>query len=77
MLRLPIHFQENTMLNLSIPNISCGHCARAITETVHQLDPGAVVQVDVNARTAAIDTRADPAVVVDKLAAEGYPATAL
>ncbi len=65
------------MLTLSIPAISCGHCARAITETVHQLDPDAVVQVDVAARTAVIDSSADSAALRDKLAAEGYPGTAL
>jgi copper chaperone len=64
------------MFTLKIPNISCGHCARAITDAVHELDPDAVVQVDVEARSAAIDTRADPASVREKLAAEGYPASA-
>ena len=61
------------MLTLSIPAISCGHCARAITDTVHQLDPGAVVKVDVDARTAVIHTSADAAAVRERLAAEGYP----
>lgn len=63
------------MLTLSIPAISCGHCARAITDTVLELDPGAVVQVDVAAKTAVIDTRAERTAVLGKLAEEGYPAT--
>jgi copper chaperone len=63
------------MLTLSIPAISCGHCARAITETIHELDPAAVVEVDVAARTARVDTAADLAIVRERLAAEGYPAT--
>lgn len=64
------------MLTLSIPAISCGHCARAITDAIHELDPAASVQVDVAARTAVVDTRADGAAVRERLAAEGYPATA-
>jgi copper chaperone len=64
------------MLTLTIPAISCGHCARAITETVLQLDPAAVVQVDVAGKRAVIDTRADSAAVLARLAAEGYPAAA-
>jgi copper chaperone len=64
------------MLTLSIPAISCGHCARAITETILELDPAAKVQVDIDARTATIDTRADSAVVRERLAAEGYPPAA-
>jgi copper chaperone len=63
------------MLTLSIPAISCGHCARAITDTIHELDPAAIVEVDVAARTARVDTAADLAIVRERLAAEGYPAT--
>jgi copper chaperone len=61
------------MLTLSIPAISCGHCARAITDTILELDPAATVQVDIGAKTAVIDTRADNAAVRERLAAEGYP----
>jgi copper chaperone len=61
------------MLTLSIPAISCGHCARAITDTIHELDPAATVRVDVDAKTAVIHTRADSAAVRERLAAEGYP----
>jgi copper chaperone len=67
--------QENQMLTFSIPAISCGHCARAITDTILELDPAAKVQVDVAARTATVDTSADPAAVRERLAAEGYPVT--
>jgi copper chaperone len=63
------------MLTLSIPAISCGHCARAITDTILALDPAAKVDVDVGAKTAVIDTRADSAVVRERLAAEGYPSS--
>jgi copper chaperone len=65
------------MITLSIPNISCGHCVRSITSAVQELDPAAVVQVDVTARTANIDSAADLQTVRDKLAAEGYPSTPL
>ena len=64
------------MLTLSIPAISCDHCVRAITDTVHQLDPAAVVKVDVDTRTAVIHTSADAAAVRERLAAEGYPPAA-
>ncbi|HZV65669.1 MAG TPA: heavy-metal-associated domain-containing protein [Telluria sp.] len=61
------------MITLSIPNISCGHCARAIKAAVLELDPAAVVEIDIDARTAAIDTTADAARLRERLAAEGYP----
>lgn len=65
------------MITLSIPNISCGHCVRSITSAVQELDPAAVVQVDVNVRTATIDSAAELQALRDKLAAEGYPSTLL
>lgn len=71
----PRHPSKTSMLTLNIPAISCGHCARAITDTVLALDPAAVVQVDVPAKTAVIDTGADHATVLARLAEEGYPAT--
>ena len=63
------------MLTLHIPAISCEHCARIIRDTVRHLDPAAIVQVDVGARTAVIETRADAVIVQNRLAEEGYPAT--
>jgi copper chaperone len=67
------HPPEPPMLTLSIPAISCGHCVRAITDAIHELDPAASVRVDIAARTAVVDTSADSAAVRDKLAEEGYP----
>lgn len=61
------------MLTFSIPAITCGHCARAITDTILELDPAARVQVNIAARTAIVDTSADPALVRARLADEGYP----
>ena len=62
------------MITLHIPNISCGHCVRAVTEAIQEVDPAAVVNVDVAAKTAKVDSSADVAQLRDKLAAEGYPA---
>ena len=64
------------MLTLSIPAISCGHCARAVTDAILELDPQAKVEVDIDRKTAVIDTRADPAAVTARLTEEGYPPAA-
>lgn len=42
------------MIEFSIPNISCGHCAAAVTRTAKAVDSGAEVTVDVPARRVAI-----------------------
>jgi copper chaperone len=64
------------MLTLQIPAISCGHCARAITEAVLELDPAAKVTIDIDRKQASIDTSAATAAVLARLDDEGYPATA-
>ncbi len=63
------------MIRLTIPNISCGHCARAITNAVTAVDANATVVIDIGAKTADIESTAATADLVAKLAASGYPAT--
>lgn len=63
------------MLNLNIPAISCGHCVRAVTDAVQELDPQATVNVDVPGKRASIETSAATEDVLARLEAEGYPAT--
>ena len=63
------------MLTLNIPAISCGHCVRAVTEAVRELDPGATVNVDIAAKRASIDTSAATPDLLARLEQEGYPAT--
>lgn len=63
------------MIKLSIPDMSCGHCAGVITKTVKQLDGAAVIAFDMPARTAELTTSAAQEEVVAALAEAGYPAT--
>lgn len=60
------------MLEFDIAALSCGHCARAVTEAVHAVDPAAQVQVDLATKHVTIDTQADRARVVAALAEAGY-----
>lgn len=63
------------MIKLSIPDMSCGHCAGVITKTVKDLDQGAVIEFDMPARTALLTTSAAPERIVASLSEAGYPAT--
>lgn len=62
-------------MNLSIPDMSCGHCKATVERTVRTLDPGAVVEVDLAARTVRIEAGAAKDAILKALAAEGYPAS--
>ncbi|MDQ1923979.1 heavy-metal-associated domain-containing protein [Massilia pseudoviolaceinigra] len=63
------------MIKLSIPDMSCGHCAGVITKTVKELDQDAVIAFDMPARTVELNTTAAQERVVASLADAGYPAT--
>ena len=60
------------MLTLDIPNMSCGHCVRAITQAVVAADPAAKVQADLATRTVQVDTTASRDAVVASLTEAGY-----
>lgn len=63
------------MIKLSIPEMSCGHCAGVITRTVKELDQDAVIRFDMPARTVELDTAAAQDEVLASLAEAGYPAS--
>lgn len=63
------------MLTLSVPDMSCGHCVKAITEAVKEIDTAAAVSTDLAAKTVRIETLADSAKILKSLDDAGYPAT--
>lgn len=64
------------MLKLSVPDMSCGHCAAAVTKAVKAVDAAAAVDVDLATKTVAVSTAADPRKVSAALADAGYPTKA-
>jgi copper chaperone len=60
------------MYALSIPNLSCGHCVRAVTEAVQAADPAAQVQADLATRQVQVQTTLPLAAVVAQLTQVGY-----
>ena len=60
------------MLEFKIPAMSCGHCVRAVTEAVHEVDPKAQVQVDLATKQVQVQTDAPSAAVTAALTEAGY-----
>jgi copper chaperone len=60
------------MLDFQIPNMTCGHCVRAVTEAVKAADPKAEVQIDLPSHRVQVQTSAERQAVVAKLAEAGY-----
>ena len=64
------------MLEFTIASLSCGHCVRAVTEAVHDVDPAARVEVDLPGKQVKVETSAAADRVVAALVEAGYPPAA-
>lgn len=61
------------MLEFAIDALSCGHCARAVTEALREVDPDARVDVDLALKRVRVDSQAGRERLVAALAEAGYP----
>ena len=60
-------------VEFTLPDMSCGHCVRAVTAAVQRVDAAAQVSVDLSTRQLRIETRRPAMDFVAVLADEGYP----
>ena len=60
-----------------VVGMSCGHCVRAVTEAVHEVDQAAQVQVDLPTGTVTVHSGADAATLGAAIANAGYEAQAM
>lgn len=61
------------MLRFTVPGMTCGGCARRVTNAILSVDPAAEVVTDPAARDVKVTTRADEQALVTALAEAGYP----
>lgn len=52
--------------------MTCKHCERAVTEAVHQVEPGVAVTVDLEHHWLMIDSSGDPSAFALSLTEAGY-----
>jgi copper chaperone len=62
-----------TMIELTIPDMSCGHCASSIANICSLVDPRSKVEVDLKAKTVKIDSAQDRSAFILPLSEAGYP----
>ena len=60
------------MQSFDIPNMSCGHCVRSITQAVQSLDAAARVQTDLAQHRVKVQTTVPREQLVAALTAAGY-----
>jgi copper chaperone len=61
------------MIEFEVQALSCGHCVRAVTEAVQEVDPSAKVDVDLDRKKVSVQSDADRAALARALADAGYP----
>lgn len=62
------------MLELTLPDMTCGHCASVVTRTIKDLDPDAKVQISLPDKRVMLETDAAREDIAASLAEAGYPA---
>ncbi|MAM41245.1 heavy-metal-associated domain-containing protein [Agrobacterium tumefaciens] len=65
------------MLRFTVPNMTCGGCAKSVTKAIQSLDASAVISTDPSKREVLVDTNAAETAVRLVLAEAGYPANSL
>jgi copper chaperone len=73
-MRLPTPFiVEPDMIAFEVQDMTCGHCARAITQAVQAVDPQAQVRIDLTTHRVAIEAaQADASALGDAIREAGY-----
>ena len=63
------------MIELSVQEMTCGHCVRSITTAINQIDPKAIVVADLSTKRVRVDSDRATDEFLTALASVGYSAT--
>jgi copper chaperone len=61
------------MLEFDVQAMSCGHCVRAVSEAIREIDPEARVDVDLDSKKVTVESSAARPALVEALTEAGYP----
>ena len=64
---------ECIMIQFQLPDMTCGHCSKTVTNTVQQVEPGVQVDIDLERHVATIHSNGDRAAFAKALTEAGYP----
>jgi copper chaperone len=60
------------MIQLNVPDISCAHCADAITRAVKAVDEAATCKVDIEGKSVQLSSKFPPTDFIEALEEVGY-----
>ena len=61
------------MYELKVDGMSCGHCVKAVTGAVQEIDGSAKVNVDLASKTVQVESGADLNAIKEAISEAGYP----
>jgi copper chaperone len=61
------------MMEFQVNDMNCGHCVKAVTQTVQSLDPQAEVSVDLVSKKVSVQSVESREAIAAALAEAGYP----
>ena len=65
-----------TTTTFQVQGMTCGHCERAVTQAVQQIDPDAQVRIDRASGKVDVDSTAPREALATAIAEEGYTVAA-
>ena len=63
------------MIHLNVPDMTCGHCVGAVEKAVRSVDPEAKIAVDLEAKTASIESTIGAEAFIAAIEDAGYGTT--
>jgi len=60
-------------IELILPDMTCGHCAKTVTAAVQQVDPSAQLKIDLPTHKVQIESTQPAQAFAAALTEEGYP----
>ena len=61
------------MHEFQLPDMTCGHCAGMVSQTLQMTDPECKIQVDMPKRTVTVQSTEDRQKLAEALTEAGYP----
>ena len=61
------------MIQFQLPDMTCGHCSKTVTNTAQQVEPGVKVDIDLEKHVATIHSKCCPGSFAKALTEAGYP----
>ena len=68
----PLNFEGSTVLELTLPTMTCGHCVSVVTNAIKQADPQASVQIDLANHRVRIETAENRETIESAVTEAGY-----